>query len=66
LCSGRGSIHFHGLIWLRYKPNPVEFEHLLLKDNAFKKRLVHYLDFILRKEEPALNQCNDAVMFAMR
>ncbi len=41
-------------MWLRYKPDPVKFEQMLKEDKDFQDHLVHYLDSIISKEEPAL------------
>ena len=54
--QGRGALHFHGTIWLANKPSPLEFERLLKNDASFQRRILTFLDAIIRNEEPALRK----------
>jgi len=49
----RGSLHWHGLLWLADKPDPRDFA-LLLESPDFQKRVFAYLDSIILQQPPAM------------
>jgi len=51
--QNRGSLHWHGLLWLSNKPDPREFAELL-ESRDFQKRLFSYLDTIIIQQPPAM------------
>lgn len=55
--QGRGSIHWHGLVWLKYKPSPSEFKHKLT-DPTFSKRVLRFLDGLIKQSDPEFLQLN--------
>jgi len=49
----RGSLHYHGLVWLDHKPEYDVFADLLQEDD-FKSRVLTYLSSIIKNEPPVL------------
>jgi len=48
----RGSPHYHGMLWLKYKPDAQTFRSLL-EQPAFQQRILHFLGEIIKHEAPA-------------
>src|SRR6185312_9445155 len=51
--QNRGSLHWHGLLWLANKPNPRDFA-ALLSSTKFQHHIFTYLDSIILQQPPAL------------
>jgi hypothetical protein len=51
--QGRGALHYHGEIGLKFKPSPTEFA-ALLKTPDFQARIITYLDGVISQQPPAL------------
>ena len=51
--QNRGSLHFHGMVWLQHKPGALAFEELL-RSADFQQRVLHYLSFLIKQEYAAL------------
>jgi len=52
--QNRGSLHWHGLIWLSNKPDPRVFS-AWLSSPEFQARLFAYLDSVVMQQPPALS-----------
>ena len=48
----RGSPHYHGVLWLKYKPDAQTFRRLL-EQPAFQQRILQFLGEIIKHEAPA-------------
>lgn len=51
--QNRGTLHWHGMVWLAHKPDYHAFVDLL-KTTAFQKRVLAYLSTVIRNEPIAL------------
>jgi hypothetical protein len=51
--TDRGTVHFHGFVWLKHKPSPLQFR-ALMSNPDFRKRLLRYLDSVIQQQSPAL------------
>ena len=51
--QGRGSLHYHGMVWLRHKPDVETFRELL-ETPEFRKHVLSYLQSVIKQEEPTL------------
>jgi hypothetical protein len=49
--QGRGSLHYHGMVWLGHKPDTETFCELL-RTPEFQQRVLHYLQGAIKQEEP--------------
>ena len=49
--QNRGSLHYHGLLWLKHKPDTASFEKLIYEPE-FQQRLLDYLSAIIKNELP--------------
>ena len=49
--QGRGSLHYHGMVWLGHKPDTETFCELL-RTPEFQQRVLHYLQGAIKPEEP--------------
>lgn len=49
--QGRGSLHYHGLVWLKYKPDTATFEKNI-RQREFQQRLLKYLSAVIKNELP--------------
>src|SRR6185312_16757796 len=49
----RGSLHWHGLVWLADKPDPRDFA-LLLNSPEFQQRMFAFLDSVSYQRPPAM------------
>jgi hypothetical protein len=47
----RGTLHYHGFVWLRNRPSPDDFRRML-KDPAFQQRMLTWLEAHVHKSEP--------------
>ena len=56
--TDRGTVHFHGFVWLKHKPSPLQFR-ALMSNPDFKKRLLRYLDSVIQQQSPALEVPSD-------
>ena len=52
--QGRGTLHFHMLVWLRDMPGPDKMEELVKNDSAFKEELLIYLASIISESLPEI------------
>ena len=50
--QGRGSLHYHGLVWLKHKPDTNAFEKLI-REPAFQQRVLAYLSAVIKNELPS-------------
>ena len=50
--QNRGSLHYHGMVWLKYKPDANTFR-ARLQQPEFQKRILNYLSEIIKHEAPA-------------
>ena len=50
--QNRGSLHYHGMLWLKYKPDAQTFRSRL-EQPAFQQRILHFLGEIIKHEAPA-------------
>ena len=51
--QNRGSLHWHGMVWLANKPDPQIFRDQL-ETPEFQKRVYQYLDSVVLQQPPAL------------
>ena len=51
--QNRGSLHYHGFVWLKHQPDHHAFAELLRQEN-FQKRVLDYLSAVIRNEPAAL------------
>ena len=49
--QNRGSLHYHGFVWLKHKPDTEDFERLL-RTPAFQQRVLEYLQAVIKHEHP--------------
>jgi len=50
--QNRGSLHYHGLVWLAHKPDATTFR-IMLGNKDFQKQILCYLSEIIKHEAPA-------------
>lgn len=62
--QNRGSLHYHGIVWLKYKPDAHTFRQRL-KQPEFQARVLEYLSDIIKHEKPAQWQQQDASSVSM-
>ncbi|KAL1684482.1 hypothetical protein GGG16DRAFT_29147, partial [Schizophyllum commune] len=50
--QGRGTLHIHLLVWLKYGPNPMELKERLSNEPEFADRLLAWYDDIISRSVP--------------
>jgi len=50
--QNRGSLHYHGMVWLAHKPDSATFRRML-GDKEFQQQILRYLGEVIKHESPA-------------
>jgi hypothetical protein len=56
--QGRGTLHWHGFVWFKNRPSPPDLQRLL-NDPAFRERVTQWLDTVIHRAEPQVEQLHE-------